>query len=238
VLTIDLNKIKIEDGHTILDLGCGKGRHIHKLYYYKKCHVIGLDLSYGDLQTTYEGFEKYPDTSNDPERQFNLMVGNALNLPFSDETFDRIICSEVLEHIPDYEKVIKEIFRVTKKDAQIGISVPRWLPEKICWYLSDDYHNEPGGHVHIFSFKDLREAFKNNGFSYLFKSHKHGLHSPYWWLKCFVGVKNNKNILVRVYQKFLEWDILQRPLLTRLLEKIFDPLLGKSLVLYFKKNNK
>ena len=75
MLTIDLDKINIQDGQVILDLGCGKGRHIHKLYYFKKCHVIGLDLSFKDLQVTYEGFEKYPDISDDAERQFNLMAG-------------------------------------------------------------------------------------------------------------------------------------------------------------------
>ena len=108
MLTIDLDKIKIKDGDTILDLGCGRGRHIHKLYYYKKCHVIGLDLSLEDIKITYQGFETYPDITNDPNRHFNLMTGNALSLPFKDETFDQIICSEVLEHIPNYEKVINE----------------------------------------------------------------------------------------------------------------------------------
>ena len=115
MLTIDLDKIKIKDGDTILDLGCGRGRHIHKLYYYKKCHVIGLDLSLEDIKITYQGFETYPDITNDPNRHFNLMTGNALSLPFKDETFDQIICSEVLEHIPNYEKVIHEIHRVAKK---------------------------------------------------------------------------------------------------------------------------
>ena len=107
MLTIDLDKIKIKDGDTILDLGCGRGRHIHKLYYYKKCHVIGLDLSLEDIKITYQGFETYPDITNDPNRHFNLMTGNALSLPFKDETFDQIICSEVLEHIPNYEKAIE-----------------------------------------------------------------------------------------------------------------------------------
>ena len=88
-----------------------------------------------------------------------------------------------------------------------------------------------------FTFKNIKESFTKNGFLYLFRSYKHGLHSPYWWLKCFVGVKNEKNIFVSFYQKFLEWDIMKRPILTKLLEKIFDPLIGKSLVLYFKKNN-
>ena len=238
MLTIDLDKIKIKDGHTILDLGCGKGRHVHKLYYYKKCHVIGLDLSFDDLKVTYQGFETYPDITNDPNRHFNLMVGNALSLPFNDESFDQIICSEVLEHIPDYKKVISEIYRVAKKNAYIGISVPNRLPEKICWYLSDEYHNEPGGHIHIFKNKKLINNFKEKNFYYLSKSFRHGLHSPYWWLKCYVGVKNEKNFLVNLYKKFLEWDILNRPMITRILEKLFDPIMGKSVVLYFKKESK
>ena len=89
MLTIDLDKINIKDEQVILDLGCGKGRHIHKLYYYKKCHVIGLDLSYDDLQITYHGFEKYPDITGDSKRQFNLMAGDAHKLPFPDEIFEK-----------------------------------------------------------------------------------------------------------------------------------------------------
>ena len=238
MLTIDLDKIRIEDGHTILDLGCGKGRHVHKLYYFKKCHVIGLDLSLDDLKVTYQGFETYPDITYDPKRNFDLMVGNALSLPFRDETFDQIICSEVLEHIQDYKKVISEIHRVAKQGAYIGISVPNRFPEKICWYLSDEYHNEPGGHIHIFENKKLINNFKEKNFYYLSKSFKHGLHSPYWWLKCYVGVKNEKNFLVNLYKKFLEWDILSRPMITRILEKLLNPIMGKSVVLYFKKGLK
>ena len=50
MLTIDLEKLEISNGSTILDLGCGKGRHLHKLYYFSKCHVIGLDLSIEELK--------------------------------------------------------------------------------------------------------------------------------------------------------------------------------------------
>ncbi len=235
MLTINLEKLSISDGSVILDLGCGKGRHLHKLYYYSKCYVVGLDLSIEELNETYNGFKRYPDTSGNLDRKFSLMAGNATKLPFKDNTFDSIICSEVLEHIEDFERVIKEIYRISKPGAKVGISVPRWLPEKICWALSDDYHNEPGGHIRIFRFKDLKKSFLLNGYSYLGRDYKHGLHSPYWWLKCFVGVKKEDNFFVNLYRKFLEWDILKRPLLTRILEKIFDPIMGKSVVLYLER---
>ena len=86
MLTIDLDKLNIVDGSKILDLGCGKGRHIHKLYYYSKCHVIGLDLSLEELQYTYKGFQQYPDINESSDRKFSLMAGTALQLPFKDNT--------------------------------------------------------------------------------------------------------------------------------------------------------
>jgi len=70
VLTINLEKLSISDGSVILDLGCGKGRHLHKLYYYSKCHVVGLDLSVEELKETYNGFKEYPDTSGSLGRKF------------------------------------------------------------------------------------------------------------------------------------------------------------------------
>ena len=99
MLTVDLEKLNIQDGSTILDLGCGKGRHLHRLYYYRKCHVVGLDLSINELKTTYQGFEKYPDINEEEERRFDLMAGDALHLPFKDNVFDNLICSGSFDNI-------------------------------------------------------------------------------------------------------------------------------------------
>jgi hypothetical protein len=63
-------------------------------------------------------------------------------------------------------------------------------------------------------------------------SHTHGLHSPYWWLKCAVGVTNDAHPLVRAYHQLLVWDITHRPLPTRLADLVLDPLIGKSMVVY------
>jgi hypothetical protein len=63
----------------------------------------------------------------------------------------------------------------------------------------------------------------------------HGLHSPYWWLKCAVGVDNDSHPLVKAYHRLLVWDIVERPLSTRLAERLLDPVIGKSVVLYLEK---
>ena len=56
------------------------------------------------------------------------------------------------------------------------------------------------------------------------------------WIRCAVGVRDDDNWAVKLYHSFLAWDIVKRPLLTRLLEKIADPLMGKSVVMYFHKS--
>ena len=65
--------------------------------------------------------------------------------------------------------------------------------------------------------------------------HTHALHSPYWWLKCAVGVTDDANPVVKAYHRLLVWDMLTAPALTRTAERALDPLIGKSLVTYLRK---
>lgn len=231
--TIDLNLLDLKDGMRALDLGCGRGRHTHQMYYHAVAHVVGVDLGFDDVIRTREGFGQIPDTDPNSQRHFSLAVGDALRLPFPDATFDRIICSEVLEHIPDYHGALKEIARILKPNGKLGISVPRAFPEWVCWKLEERYHNNPGGHVRIFRTSGLKRDVTAAGFRFRRRHWAHGLHAPYWWLQCAMWDKRETSRMVGAYRRFLEWDILQRPLLTRSLEKIADPLMGKSIVLYF-----
>jgi SAM-dependent methyltransferase len=234
MLTMDLDSLELKDGHRVLDLGCGEGRHLHAMYYKAKVHAVGVDLGFDDVVKTRNGFETYPDPEGGPER-FSLSVANALSLPFAEDTFDVVVCSEVLEHIPDYKQAVKEITRILKPGGRLAVSVPRQWPEKICWALSEGYHNTPGGHVRIFEAPVLRQDIEHEGLTFFRKHWAHGLHSPYWWLQCLIWQRRDKSKLVALYHRFLVWDLMDRPLLTRVLEKIADPLMGKSVVLYFNK---
>ena len=233
--TIDFNTLGLKDGQRALDLGCGAGRHVHAMYYAAKCHVVGIDLGFEDVKRTRAGFDQIPDMEPDSKRFYSLSVGNALALPFPDATFDKIVCSEVMEHIPDYKQAIAECERILKPGGTLAISVPRFFPEWVCWKLSDDYHNEPGGHIRIFRESVLKDSVEETGLSFFYRHWAHGLHSPYWWLKCAFGVKREDVPIVNAYKRFLEWDILQAPWLTRTLEKVAGPLMGKSVVFYFSK---
>jgi SAM-dependent methyltransferase len=165
----------------------------------------------------------------------DVKEGDALALPFADGEFDRVVAAEVLEHIPADIQAIDELARVLRPGGTLAVSVPRWFPEIVNWKLSDDYHNTPGGHIRIYSDKELIGKLTNAGLEFRGKDYAHGLHSPYWWIKCAVGVKNDDHPLARAYHRLLVWEIMKQPTVLRLAGRVLDPLIGKSLVLYFTK---
>jgi SAM-dependent methyltransferase len=160
---------------------------------------------------------------------------DARRLPFPDGAFDRVIAAEILEHVPDDWTAMTEIARVLRPGGAAAVTVPAWLPERVCWALSREYHEVPGGHVRIFTRGELTTKLAAAGLQVTGGHHAHGLHSPYWWLKCAVGVHDDANRAVRGYHRLLVWDIMRRPALTRLPEAALNPLIGKSLVIYAKK---
>ena len=162
--------------------------------------------------------------------------GDGARLPFGDAAFDRVIASEVLEHVPDDQAACAELARVLKPGGRLAVTVPAWWPEKICWMLSDDYHAPAaaGGHVRIYRKPRLAWRLAAAGLAPGRSHRAHALHSPYWWLRCAVGPNRavGESRPVRAYHRLLEWDIVKRPHLTRTVERVLNPVLGKSLVLY------
>jgi SAM-dependent methyltransferase len=165
----------------------------------------------------------------------DIKQGDALSLPFADGEFDRIVAAEVLEHIPEDTTAIAEVARVLRPGGTLAVTVPRWLPEKVCWALSREYHEVEGGHVRIYTGDELVGKLRDAGLVLEGSDHVHGLHSPYWWIKCAVGVTKDRHPLVRAYHRLLVWDIMRRPRATRLAERALNPLIGKSLVVYLRK---
>lgn len=236
MLTIDFKRLDLRDGDRVLDLGCGRGRHTHALYWHDApVHVIGLDLSEADVMATLKSFADLPPPDDSPLRIGTLAAGNAQRLPFPDDSFDAVICSEVLEHVDDPDAAMAEITRVTKPGGRVALSVPRYWPEWICWKLSSGYRSTPGGHVRIFRHDQLHATARRSGLRKTAHHWAHALHSPYWWLQCAVWGIREDHGLVRAYRRFLEWDLLEAPRITRTLERLLNPVMGKSLVMYFVK---
>jgi SAM-dependent methyltransferase len=234
MLTVDFDRFPVGAGDRLLDLGCGAGRHAFEALR-RGADVVALDQNADDLRGV-EGMVTAMAEAGEikPPAGPVTLRADALALPFEDGAFDRVIASEILEHIPDDKTAIAEIARVVKSGGLVAVSVPRRWTEQICWALSDQYHQVPGGHVRIYRGDQLVSLFVDAGLLLVGTHHAHALHSPYWWLKCAVGV-DRENVLTRSYHKILVWDMMRKPWLTQTSERLLNPVLGKSFVAYLRK---
>ncbi|WP_248958047.1 class I SAM-dependent methyltransferase [Sphaerisporangium perillae] len=235
MLTVDFGKLPVGPGVRVLDLGCGGGRHAFEVLR-RGADVVAFDQDAAELESVANMFAAMDKAGEvPPEATAETVTGDALAMPFPDASFDRVIAAEVLEHIPDDMAAMREIHRVLKPGGQAAITVPSFLPERICWALSEAYHTAPGGHVRIYTLAELTAKLKATGLSVGPHHHAHGLHSPYWWIKCAVGVNDDDHPLAKAYHELLVWDIMKRPPATRIAEALLNPLIGKSVVVYVRK---
>ena len=229
--TIDFKRLNLEPGMKVLDVGCGLGRHSITAWHHG-VFTVGVDLNFQDVQAASNRINEWTE-GNCAERLY-FAAANGLDLPFADQGFDVVICSEVLEHIEDYRATIAELRRVAKNGGIVAISVPNWWPEKICWMLSADYTMETG-HRRIFRKRELKDNMIAAGLVCKDMHYEHGFHSPYWWLQALLGEKANSSLLLSLYKRFLDYDFFRKPIWLRRFERLINPICGKSLVMYFQK---
>jgi SAM-dependent methyltransferase len=231
LLTVNFDRFPIRAGHRVLDLGCGGGRHAFEVYR-RGGRVVAFDLDPGEL-TPVTGMLAAMAAEGEagPGAAGTAVSGDATAMPFGDGSFDRVIAAEVLEHVLDDQRAMNELARVLRPGGLAAITVPAFFPERICWALSTEYHEVPGGHVRIYTRVELEAKLARAGLVPRWHHHAHALHSPYWWLKCAVGVAK-EHPLTSAYHRMLVWDIMKRPAVTALAERALNPLIGKSLVVY------
>jgi len=234
---MDFNRFDIKTGDRVLDIGCGEGRHMVRACQEKNSICTGADFGFDNLAFTRDKLTFHDQINDLSCRDWNLSCMDVTALPFGPQTFDLVICSEVLEHIPDDDQAVSELVRILKPGKILAVSVPRAWPERICWKLSDEYFNANMGHVRIYRKEPLVEKISSRGLTFLGSHFAHSIHSPYWWLKCLVGPNRTDSLPVNLYHRLLVWDLMKKPKITRWIDRLFNPLMGKSLVLYFKKMN-
>ena len=235
MLTIDYSLLGVKDGERVLDVGCGGGRHSWEVCKAANCLVCALDINLEELNNARQMLQAL-DKQGESRGGWVLLKGNTMSLPFKDASFDKIICSEVLEHVPNDQQCIREMMRVLKDDGAIAISVPTYFTEAICWKLSKDYHDRPGGHIRIYKTSELVAHLRQNNLRIYVTRYKHALHSIYWIFRCLFGVNREKALIPSLYYKFLVWDIKTKSQPIRLLENFLNHFFPKSTVFYVGKN--
>jgi SAM-dependent methyltransferase len=230
LLTVDLARLEVRPGDLVLDAGCGEGRHCFGALE-RGARVVGLDLDRPSL-----------DRGSGPLRArakelgaFGVMIhGNTFRLPFRDGTFDRVICSEVMEHVHDWRGAARELARVVRPEGTVAITIPTATSEHLYLRLGDDYFESPGGHIRIFRPRTLAQGLAEAGLTTRGVGFAHALHTPYWALRSVAGLpRADESRLVRAYRTFLI-RATSSPLLDRV-EKLLDYVCPKSVVLYAQK---
>ncbi len=235
MLTVDYERLGVRPGTRFIDVGAGAGRHSYEALR-RGADVTAYDLDDRELNGVDEMFAALEVAGAVPEgATARVQVGDVLEMPYDSATFDVVLASEILEHVPEDDRAITELVRILRPGGVLAVTVPRWLPERVCWALSDAYHANEGGHVRIYHADALADKVEAAGVQLTHKHHAHALHSPYWWLKCALGVDRDEHLLVRAYHRLLVWDMLHAPAVTRLAERALDPVIGKSVALYFHK---
>jgi SAM-dependent methyltransferase len=230
LLTVDLERLELRPGETLLDAGCGEGRHCFGALE-RGARVVGLDLDRVSLWPAVGGLR----TRAAELGSLGAMIqGDAFHLPFRDATFDKVICSEVMEHVHDYTAAARELARVTRSGGLLAVTIPTATSEHLYLRVGDDYFESPGGHIRIFRPRQLAEGLAAAGLATVGIGFAHALHTPYWVLRSLAKLpRADESALVRAYRLFLIRATGSRVMTA--VENVLNYCFPKSLILYAEK---
>ena len=221
MLTIRFDQLGVRPGDLVLDAGAGFGRHAFGLPDRAPTSSPSTTPS-SEVAGTRATFAAMAEAGEIAEARFaGGLQGDATRLPFADGSFDRVITSEVLEHIQADTAAIAEFVRV----LQAGRHVRRNGADGVAGEDQLDAQRRVpraegiGGHVRIYTATELKAKLRSAGLAITGSHHAHALHSPYWWLKCAVGVRRDDHRLVKAYRRFLEWEITKQPRGMKIVER-------------------
>lgn len=234
MLTVNFELFRIEAGDRFLDVGCGEGRHSFEAFRLGSDMVCALEMDDLCLRKTHYVLH-YMGTQKVANGSWHVMFGDALRLPFKDASFDKVICAEVLEHVEDDDRGIGELVRVLKPGGLLAVTVPTYLTESVYWALDEDYYNHPGGHVRKYKAQELMKSLRRHNLAIYAIRYEHAFHTIYWLLRCIFRLKNEQAWVPALYHKFLVLQIVTRSKFAQRMERIFNFVFPKSIVIYTRK---
>lgn len=176
--TVDMDLLDVREGLAVLDVGCGSGYLLRKAAG-RASLAMGVDIDRGCLPAARGDLlrKERPNSG-----LIELAFADGQRLPFVDASFDRIICTETLEHLEDVGQTLRELVRVLKPGGRLAASVPDYTCEAILCRLIKDYYRFPGGHRRIFSPQALDQALARAGLQPYATCRRDSLEAAYWIL--------------------------------------------------------
>ncbi len=234
IVNIDFwNLFQIQRGDCVLDLGSGNGRHTLEAANWP-CQIVSADIVLEELRKSRYMF--YADLNKGRLQGFaEFATLDAQFLPFADDIFDKIIATEVLEHVFDDELTMRELLRVLKPGGEIAVSCPHHRIERLLWRMSWDYWHSPGGHVRIYRSGELVCRLQQHGIEVGPARGRHACQSVYWVLRCLFGKDNPGHPITGRLWRLMDWNLKRRHPLFEGMEGALDRVIPKDHVIYGRK---
>ena len=179
---VDMDLLDVREGHSVLDVGCGEGYLLRKAARRAspvRALALGVDVAENRLRASRDGLSDSCLSGCPP---IELAVADGQRLPFADASFDRIICTETLEHVANAQLALRELGRVLRPGGRLAISVPHPLSEAILYRLITGYLEFPGGHRRIFTPQTLTRALVRADLQPYAACLRDSLEATYWIL--------------------------------------------------------
>ncbi len=158
-----------DDEMRILDLPCGRGFYLNMFHYVSKCELVGADLDWSVVKTARQELGHLAN--------IHIHHASIYSMPYPRASFDAVILSEILEHIGDDARGLKEAYRVLKPGGVLAVTVPNanypfwWDPinRVLEGMLNRRIQHGPlagiwANHVRLYTPIQLRNAVENAGF--------------------------------------------------------------------------
>lgn len=146
--------VQLED--SVLDVGCGDGGFI------TYCANRGAEVTFVDIDPG-KIIENEKRLQDSPARGIHGLVSDANPLPLPDSRFDKVICTEVMEHVENPATFLAELVRVGKPGAQYLLSVPDPASETVQQQVAPQLYFEKPHHIRIFAREDFLRLVSDAG---------------------------------------------------------------------------
>jgi ubiquinone/menaquinone biosynthesis C-methylase UbiE len=231
---IDPRKLGLTPSVRVLDVGCGSGRHLLELSRYRGVFV-GLDMNREDLDL-FRKILRLTAAKQEVRASIAAVEGDGERLPFKNDLFDCVICTETLEHVPNDRTILSELTRVLRPGGVLVISVPDEHSERLLWRLSPRYRSTPGGHIRIYRRHEITALLRESGAEPFAVDFRHSLESLRWITHSVIDREWGKpGLITRGIRWLLDTPSHRnwRPLAWA--DALGNRLLPKSIVLYGRK---
>jgi ubiquinone/menaquinone biosynthesis C-methylase UbiE len=137
---------KVQKNESLLEVGCSEGHYLSKLNKQAK-RLAGIEVCREKIKEAKKRC---------PAAELYLIEGS--KLPFKAREFDWVLCTEVLEHIPQWKKTLTELKRIAKKNVLLTIPLEKSLWWNTCSKLG--FGLKSRGHVHALASKDIEKEMQ------------------------------------------------------------------------------